>query len=110
MTEQKLKRIEGGVTYPKGFAAYGIHCGLRKNTSKRDLAMIVADVPCSAAAIYFAVSSRWAAVPPDMTTECAMRPVSSAAVISFLTRVSIFPPVYITIHIKYTTTFLSCKQ
>ena len=52
MTEQKLKRIEGGVTYPKGFAAYGIHCGLRKNKSKRDLAMIVADVPCSAAAIY----------------------------------------------------------
>lgn len=52
MTEQKLKRIEGGVTYPKGFAAYGIHCGLRKNKSKRDLAMIAADVPCSAAAIY----------------------------------------------------------
>ncbi len=52
MNETKLKRIEGGVTYPKGFSASGIHCGLRKNKSKRDLALIVADVPCSAAAIY----------------------------------------------------------
>ena len=31
MTETKIKRIEGGVTYPAGFKASGIHCGLRKN-------------------------------------------------------------------------------
>ena len=52
MSENKIKRIEGGVTYPNGFSAAGIHCGLRKNKSKKDLAMIFADVPCSTAAIY----------------------------------------------------------
>ncbi len=52
MTELKIKRIEGGVTYPAGFKASGIHCGLRKNKSKKDLALIVADKPCNTAAIY----------------------------------------------------------
>ena len=52
MNDMKIKRIEGGVTYPKGFSAAGIHCGLRKNKNKKDLAMICADAPCAAAAIY----------------------------------------------------------
>lgn len=52
MNEINIKRIEGGVTYPAGFRASGIHCGLRKNKSKKDLALIVADKPCNAAAIY----------------------------------------------------------
>ena len=50
--ENKFKRVEGGVTYPQGFKAAGIHCGLRKNKTKKDLALIVSDVECSAAAIY----------------------------------------------------------
>lgn len=50
--ENKFKRVEGGVTYPQGFKAAGIHCGLRKNKNKKDLALIVSDVECSAAAIY----------------------------------------------------------
>ncbi len=49
----KVEIIEtNGVTYPKGFKASGIHCGLRKNAEKKDLACIIADVPCNAAAIY----------------------------------------------------------
>ena len=52
MNEINIKRIEGGVTYPAGFRASGIHCGLRKNKSKKDLALILADKPCNAAAIY----------------------------------------------------------
>lgn len=52
MNETNIKRIEGGVTYPAGFRASGIHCGLRKNKSKKDLALILADKPCNAAAVY----------------------------------------------------------
>ena len=44
--------IEGGVTAAKGFQASGIHCGIRKNRSKADLALIYSDVPCAAAAVY----------------------------------------------------------
>lgn len=52
MNKTEIKRVEGGVTYPAGFRASGIHCGLRKNKTKKDLALIVADDICNAAAIY----------------------------------------------------------
>ena len=47
-----MKIIEGGVCAAKGFAANGIHCGIRKNHSKKDLALIVSSVRASAAAVY----------------------------------------------------------
>jgi len=42
----------GGVCAPKGFKASGIHCGIRKNKTKKDIALIMADNLCSAAAVY----------------------------------------------------------
>ncbi len=42
----------GGVTTPKGFTANGMHCGIRKNQSKKDLALIFAQNRCPAAAVY----------------------------------------------------------
>ncbi len=47
-----MKIIEGGVTAAKGFTANGVHCGIRKNKTKRDLALIFSEVPASAAAVY----------------------------------------------------------
>ena len=47
-----LSFIPGGVAAPKGFTASGIHCGIRRNKSKRDLALIAADSLCNAAAVY----------------------------------------------------------
>ena len=47
-----IKQIPGGVTAAQGFTASGVHCGIRKNKSKRDLALIYADTLCSAAAVY----------------------------------------------------------
>ena len=47
-----IKTINGGVCAPIGFKAAGVHCGVRKNKSKRDLALIVSDAPCAAAAVY----------------------------------------------------------
>ena len=47
-----MKLISGGVCAAKGFLANGIHCGIRKNKSKRDLALIYSEVPASAAAVY----------------------------------------------------------
>ncbi|MBP3321876.1 MAG: bifunctional ornithine acetyltransferase/N-acetylglutamate synthase, partial [Clostridia bacterium] len=44
--------IEGGVCAAKGFLAAGIHCGIRKNRQKRDLALIVSEKKASAAAVY----------------------------------------------------------
>ncbi|MBE6715122.1 MAG: arginine biosynthesis protein ArgJ, partial [Ruminococcaceae bacterium] len=47
-----MKIINGGVCAAKGFSASGIHCGIRANKSKKDLALIYSDIPCSAAAVY----------------------------------------------------------
>ena len=46
------KFIDGGVTSPQGFQSSGIHCGLKKNKNKNDLALIYSEIPCNAAAVY----------------------------------------------------------
>ena len=47
-----MLKIEGGVCAAKGFLANGVHCGIRKNKTKRDLALIYSEVPAAAAAVY----------------------------------------------------------
>ena len=47
-----MKEIMGGICAAKGFKANGIHCGIRKNKTKRDLALITSDVKAAAAAVY----------------------------------------------------------
>ena len=47
-----IKFIEGGICAAKGFKANGVHCGLRKNTVKKDLALIVSEKKAAAAAVY----------------------------------------------------------
>ena len=47
-----VEYIEGGVTAAKGFTASGVHCGIRKNRTKRDLGLIMSEVRASAAAVY----------------------------------------------------------
>ncbi len=47
-----MQYIDGGVCAPKGFKAGGVHCGIRKNRVKRDLSLIISEVPTSASAVY----------------------------------------------------------
>ena len=49
----QYKEVAGGICAPKGFAAAGVHCGIRANHSEKyDLALIKADVRCAAAGVY----------------------------------------------------------
>lgn len=48
----KIKFVPDGVCASKGFYANGVHCGIRKNRDKRDLALIFSEVLCNAAAVY----------------------------------------------------------
>lgn len=41
-----------GICAPLGFYANGLHCGIRRNKNKKDLALIYSDVMCSAASCY----------------------------------------------------------
>ena len=63
-----MKQLSGGVAAPKGFRAAGVHCGVKKGKGdgnqppkskrpevldgKKDLALIISDQPCTAAAVY----------------------------------------------------------
>lgn len=47
-----MEFVEGGICAAKGFTAGGIHCGIRKNKTKRDLALIFSEKKASAAAVY----------------------------------------------------------
>ena len=47
-----MKMITGGVCAAQGFKANGVRCGIRKTQTKKDLALIVSDVPATAAAVY----------------------------------------------------------
>ncbi len=47
-----IKIINGGVCAASGFKASGVHCGIRKNKTKKDLALIYSENICNAAAVY----------------------------------------------------------
>ncbi len=47
-----MKVINGGVCAAEGFLASGIHCGIRKNKSKKDLALIYSEKKATCASVY----------------------------------------------------------
>lgn len=44
--------VDGGVCAAKGFQANGLNCGLNPEKTKNDLALVVSDTVCNAAAVY----------------------------------------------------------
>ncbi len=44
--------ISGGVCAARGFTASGIHCGIRKNKTKKDLSLIFSEKTANTAAVY----------------------------------------------------------
>ncbi|MDO4976399.1 MAG: bifunctional ornithine acetyltransferase/N-acetylglutamate synthase [Eubacteriales bacterium] len=47
-----MKRIEGGVTAPKGYKAAGVRAGIKPSATKKDMAIIVSDVPAVCAGTF----------------------------------------------------------
>ena len=53
-----LKLIDGGVCAAQGFKAAGIHVGVKTHADwKKDVALIVSDVDCAAAAMFTAMTA-----------------------------------------------------
>ena len=46
------RHVEGGVCAARGYLANGLNCGLNPVKEKNDLALLVSEVPCRAAAVY----------------------------------------------------------
>ncbi|WP_298734771.1 bifunctional glutamate N-acetyltransferase/amino-acid acetyltransferase ArgJ [uncultured Subdoligranulum sp.] len=49
---EMFQPVAGGICAAQGFSAAGVHCGIRRNHAKLDLALIKADVRCAGAACY----------------------------------------------------------
>lgn len=47
-----MKKTDKGLCASKGFTANGIHCGIRKNKLKADLALVMCDSICTVASVY----------------------------------------------------------
>ena len=47
-----MKTITGGVCAAKGFTANGVHCGIRKNKTKKDLALVYSSTRAAVACVY----------------------------------------------------------
>ena len=73
-----MKLINGGVCAAKGFKAGGIHCGIKPGTVKKDLALIVSEVPASAAAVY--TTNLVKGAPLTVTKEHISNGIAQAAV------------------------------
>ena len=73
-----MKEVTGGCCAAKGFSAAGMHCGIRKNRDKKDLALIFADCDCSAAALY--TTNRVKAAPIYVTMQNLERGVARAII------------------------------
>jgi glutamate N-acetyltransferase/amino-acid N-acetyltransferase len=64
---QGVRRIEGGVTAPRGFRAGSTYCGIKTDPGARDFALLVADLPCVTAATF--TTSRTPAHPVQVCME-----------------------------------------
>ena len=73
-----FKYVNGGITAAKGYKASGIHCGIRKNRSKKDLALVVSEIPAAAAAVYTQNLVKGA---PCVVTEQHLKDDSARAII-----------------------------
>lgn len=64
-----MKEIAGGVCAAKGFTAAGVHCGVKEGSdpAKKDLALILSETECQAAAVY--TTNRVKAAPIYVTME-----------------------------------------
>ncbi|MCD8205885.1 MAG: bifunctional glutamate N-acetyltransferase/amino-acid acetyltransferase ArgJ [Clostridia bacterium] len=52
MTKFTYNEIKGGVCAATGFRAGGVYSGIRRNRTKKDLCLIMSDVPCSVAGVF----------------------------------------------------------
>ena len=64
-----MKTVPGGVCAAKGFVAAGVHCGVKADSdpAKKDLALILSETECQAAAVY--TTNRVKAAPIYVTME-----------------------------------------
>src|SRR6187549_4199204 len=86
--KQKLKAIEGSIVAPQGFLASGVFCDIKRlgtgkgsqKGKKRDLALIVSEVPATVAGMF--TTNQVCAAPVKVCAERVKRGQAQAIVIN----------------------------
>lgn len=68
------------ILLPKGFRAAGVHCGIKDDPAKLDLALFVADAPCTASGVY--TTNRVCGAPVKVSRERVPRGTARGVVIN----------------------------
>lgn len=90
---KNMNFVDGGVCAAKGFKANGVHCGISRKAlvekegvenapvpKKNDLAMIVSDTPCTAAAMY--TTNKVQGAPISVTKENLKNGMAQAVIVN----------------------------
>jgi glutamate N-acetyltransferase / amino-acid N-acetyltransferase len=85
MTLGEFSLHEQGVTFPKGFRASGVSCGIKRSL-RPDLALLVSDGPASAAGLF--TTNRVRAAPVDLCEEVLRHHASDARGVVILSGVA----------------------
>ena len=82
MTTIEMKKLSStNIVSPKGFTAAGVHCGIKKNKSdKKDLAILVSEVPASVAGVF--TTNAVQAAPLKVTKEVVYNSKKMQAIIA----------------------------
>ena len=86
--KQKLKLVEGSIVAPKGFLASGVFCDIKRlgtgkgsqKGKKRDLALIVSEVPATVAGMF--TTNQVCAAPVKVCVERVKKGVAQAVVVN----------------------------
>ncbi len=86
--KSNFKNIEGSITAPKGFLASAVFCDIKRigtgkgsnKGAKRDLALIVSEVPCTVAGMF--TTNQICAAPVKLCVERVKRGVAQAVVVN----------------------------
>ncbi|MEX0703880.1 MAG: bifunctional glutamate N-acetyltransferase/amino-acid acetyltransferase ArgJ [Planctomycetales bacterium] len=68
------------ILLPRGFRVAGVHCGVKPDPAKRDLALFVADGPCAAAGVF--TQNRVCGAPVKVSRERVPRQTARAVVVN----------------------------
>ena len=80
MEEFGFAPCPGGVCAAAGIRAAGVHAGFRKDPERSDLALVVADAPCTCAATF--TTNRFCAAPVQVSRPRAAAGVAQAIVLN----------------------------
>jgi glutamate N-acetyltransferase/amino-acid N-acetyltransferase len=62
--------VKGGLTAAAGYRAAGVHCGIKASPDRLDLALVVSDVPATAAGVF---TTNLAVAPPIVVSKAHLR-------------------------------------